>query len=160
MIFIMRLHETHAAHVVMVVMSQQSCYSVLAVSCHVLGGASPLGAWVHVGCYIVPINRFFFFSAHQLGGWAGGRQASEVAVVNMVNEVWERGEIVMCIAVPDKCILVESNQIIKYLSPSNSQTEALKQKSFSLSCSINWLAIFDGSGLLGLLHPRALDGVL
>ena len=37
--------------------------------------------------------------------------------------------------------------------------------SFSLSCSINWLAIFCGSGLLnkkmfilqGLLHPRALD---
>ena len=32
----------------------------------------------------------------------------------------------MCIAVPDTCILAESNQLIKYLSPSNSQTEALK----------------------------------
>ena len=34
----------------------------------------------------------------------------------------------MSIAVPDRCILAESNQLIKYLSPSNSQTEALKQK--------------------------------
>ena len=34
----------------------------------------------------------------------------------------------MCIAVPDTCILAESNQLVKYLSPSNSQTEALKQK--------------------------------
>ena len=77
----------------------------------------------------------------------------------------------MSIAVPDRCILAESNQLIKYLSPSNSQTEALKKKrilSVSLSCSINWLAIFGGSGLSnkkmfilqGLLHPRALDGVL
>ena len=31
----------------------------------------------------------------------------------------------MCIAVPDRCILAESNQLIKYLSPSNSQSEAL-----------------------------------
>ena len=54
----------------------------------------------------------------------------------------------MCIAVPDTCILTKSNQLIKYSSPSNSQTEALKQKSFSLSYSINWLAIFSGSGLL------------
>ena len=45
----------------------------------------------------------------------------------VVNEVWERGEIVMCIAVPDTCILAERNQLIKYSSPSNSQTEALKQ---------------------------------
>ena len=77
----------------------------------------------------------------------------------------------MSIAVPDRCILAESNQLIKYSSPSNSQTEALKQKanaSVSLSCSINWLAIFGGSGLSnkkmfilqGLLHPQALDGVL
>ena len=56
----------------------------------------------------------------------------------------------MCIAVPDRCILAESNQLIEYSSPSNSQTEALKQNrmlSVSLSCSINWLAIFGGSGL-------------
>ena len=58
----------------------------------------------------------------------------------------------MSITVPDTCILAESNQLIKCSSPSNSQTEALKQKpnglsSFSLSCSINWLAIFGGSGL-------------
>ena len=42
----------------------------------------------------------------------------------VVNEEWERGDIVMCIAVPDTSILAESNQLIKYLSPSNSQTEA------------------------------------
>ena len=56
----------------------------------------------------------------------------------------------MCITVPDTCILAESNQLIKYSSPSNSQSEALKQKSNTvgpLSCSINWLAIFGGSGL-------------
>ena len=34
----------------------------------------------------------------------------------------------MCIAVLDTCILAKSNQLIKYSSPSNSQTEALKQK--------------------------------
>ena len=34
----------------------------------------------------------------------------------------------MCITVPDTCILAESNQLIKYSSPSNSKTEALKQK--------------------------------
>ena len=33
----------------------------------------------------------------------------------------------MCIAVPDTCILAKSNQLIKYLSPSNSQTEALNK---------------------------------
>ena len=74
----------------------------------------------------------------------------------------------MSIAVPDRYILAESNQLIKYLSPSNSQTEVLKQKANVLSCSINWLAIFGGSGLSnkkmfilqGLLHPRVLDGVL
>ena len=57
----------------------------------------------------------------------------------------------MSITVPDRCILAESNQLIEYSSPSNSQPEALKQKSnalgLSLSCSINWLAIFGGSGL-------------
>ena len=56
----------------------------------------------------------------------------------------------MCITVPDTCILAESNQLIKYSSPSNSQSEAFKAKikyTRSLSCSINWLAIFGGSGL-------------
>ena len=42
----------------------------------------------------------------------------------------------MCIAVPDTCILAESNQLIKYSSPSNSQSEALKQKSNTLSLSV------------------------
>ena len=42
----------------------------------------------------------------------------------------------MCIAVPDTCILAKSNQLIKYLSPSNSQSEALKQKSNALSLSV------------------------
>ena len=41
----------------------------------------------------------------------------------------------MSIAVPDRCILAESNQLIKYLSPSNSQTEALKQKANTLGLS-------------------------
>ena len=42
----------------------------------------------------------------------------------------------MCIAVPDMCILAESNQLIKYSSPSNSQSEALKQKLNTLSLSV------------------------
>ena len=42
----------------------------------------------------------------------------------------------MCIAVPDTCILAESSQLIKYSSPSNSQSEALKQKSNTLSLSV------------------------
>ena len=80
----------------------------------------------------------------------------------------------MSIAVPDRCILAESDQLIKYSSPSNSQTEALKQKANTLGLSVmqhKLLAIFGGSGLSnkkmkkmfilqGLLHPRALDGVL
>ena len=41
----------------------------------------------------------------------------------------------MCIAVPDVCILAKSSQLIKYSSPSNSQSEALKQKSNTLSLS-------------------------
>ena len=58
----------------------------------------------------------------------------------------------MSIAVPDRCILAESDQLIKYSSPSNSQTEALKQKANTLGLSVmqhnlNWLAIFGGSGL-------------
>ena len=44
----------------------------------------------------------------------------------------------MCIAVPDMCILAESNQLIKYSSPSNSQTtEALKQKPNACPCSLH-----------------------
>ena len=57
-------------------------------------------------------------------GWVGRGQAKQ----GVVNEMWERGEIVMCITVPDTCILAESNQVIKYSSPSNSQTQALNQK--------------------------------
>ena len=56
----------------------------------------------------------------------------------------------MSIAVPDRCILAESNQLIKYSSPSNSQTEALKQKANALGLSVmqhKLLAIFGGSGL-------------
>ena len=65
-----------------------------------------------------------------------------------------RGEIVMCIAVPDTSILAESNKLIKYLTIHPLVTHRLRPKSknrmpsFSLSCSINWLAIFGGSGLL------------
>ena len=77
----------------------------------------------------------------------------------------------MSIAVPDRCILAESNQLIKYLSPSNSQTEALKQKANTFGLSVmqhKLVGHFCGSGLSnkkmfilqGLLHPRALDGVL
>ena len=54
--------------------------------------------------YIEPIN--------QVGGQGAGGQAKQA----VVNEVWERGEIVMCIAILDTCILAESNQLIKYLS--------------------------------------------
>ena len=45
----------------------------------------------------------------------GGGQAGQ-AKWAVVNEVWERGEIVMCIAVPDMSILAENNQLIKYSS--------------------------------------------
>ena len=41
----------------------------------------------------------------------------------------------MSIAVPDRCILAESNQLIEYSSPSNSQSEALKQKANALGLS-------------------------
>ena len=57
----------------------------------------------------------------------------------------------MCITVPDMSILAESNQLIKY---SSLVTHRLRPKSknrlpsFSLLCSINWLAFFGGSGLL------------
>ena len=43
-------------------------------------------------CYIMPINR--------VGRWGVGGQANRV----VVNEEWERGEIVMCIAIPDTSI--------------------------------------------------------
>ena len=42
----------------------------------------------------------------------------------------------MSITVPDRCILAESNQLIEYSSPSNSQTEALKQKANALGLSV------------------------
>ena len=77
----------------------------------------------------------------------------------------------MCIAVPDTCILAESNQLIKYLSPSNSQTEALKQKPNILVLFVmqhklvghfwwEWRVKQKMFILQGLLHPRALDEVL
>ena len=77
----------------------------------------------------------------------------------------------MSIAVPDRCILAESNQLIKYLSPSNSQTEVLKQKVNTLGLSVMQHKLVDHFWwewpvkqkmfiLQGLLHPRALDGVL
>ena len=77
----------------------------------------------------------------------------------------------MCIAVSDTCILAESNQLIKYLSPSNSQSEALKQKSNALSLSVmqhklvghlwwEWPVKQKMFILQGLLHLQALDGVL
>ena len=74
----------------------------------------------------------------------------------------------MSIAVPDRCILAESNQLIKYSSPSNSQTEASKQKANTLGLSVMqhklvghfWWEWPVKLILQGLLHPRALDGVL
>ena len=77
----------------------------------------------------------------------------------------------MSIAVPDRCILAESNQLIKYSSPSNSQTEALKQKANTFGLSVmqhklvghfwrEWPVKQKMFILQGLLHPRALDGVL
>ena len=87
-----------------------------------------------LGCGFSKIVFSALHCAHQPGGWAGGGRASEAG--NRVNQVWERGEIVMSIAVPDRCILAESNQLIKYSSPSNSQTEALKQKANALGLSV------------------------
>ena len=79
----------------------------------------------------------------------------------------------MSIAVPDRCILAKSNQLIKYLSPSysNSQTEVLKQKANALGLSVmqhrlvghfwwEWPVKQKMFILQGLLHPQALDGVL
>ena len=79
----------------------------------------------------------------------------------------------MCITVPDTCILAKSNQLIEYSSPSNSQTEALKQKLNALSLSVMQHKLVSHFwwewpvkqknvhfALQGLLHPRALDGVL
>ena len=77
----------------------------------------------------------------------------------------------MCIAVPDIYILAESNQVIKYSSPSNSQTEALKQKPNVLVLFVmqhklvgyfwwEWPVKQKMFILQDLLHPRALDGVL
>ena len=72
---------------------------------------APPGAWV----WFFKDSFFSVTLRPSLGGWVG-RQAKRA----VVNEVWERGEIVMCIAIPDMCILAESNQLIKYSSPSNS----------------------------------------
>ena len=80
----------------------------------------------------------------------------------------------MSIAVPDRCILAKSDQLIKYSSPSNSQTEALKQKANTLGLSVmqhklvghfwwEWPVKQKNEKMFilqGLLHPRALDGVL
>ena len=79
----------------------------------------------------------------------------------------------MSIAVPDRCILAESNQLIEHSSPSNSQTEALKQKAKfnALGLSVvqhklvghfwwEWPVKQKMFILQGLLRPRALDGVL
>ena len=73
----------------------------------------------------------------------------------------------MCIAVPDTCILAKSNQLIKYSSPSNSQTEAKSNALFVMQHKLvghfwwEWpekkIKVFI---LQGLLHPRVLDGVL
>ena len=55
---------------------------------------------------------WFFFSVTLCPstGWGVSGQAKQA----VVNEVWKRGEIVMCIAVPDTSILAESNQLIKF----------------------------------------------
>ena len=55
-------------------------------------------------CYIVPTNRV---------GEGQEKQA-------VVKEKWERGEIVICIAVPATSILAKSSQLIKYSLSSNS----------------------------------------
>ena len=68
--------------------------------------------------------------------WVGGQGVGRQAKRPVVNEVWKRGEIVMCIAVPNTCILAESNQLIKYSSPSNSQTEALKGHGYKTGSSL------------------------
>ena len=66
-----------------------------------------------------------------MGGEAGGQAKRAV-----VNEEWERGEIVMCIAIPDTSILAKSSQLIKYSSSSNSQIKALKRNSNTTSLEI------------------------
>ena len=70
-------------------------------------------------------------SLRQLLRWVGGQAKRAV-----VNEEWRRGEIVMCIAVPDTSILAKSSQLIKYSSSSNSQIKALKQNSNATSLKI------------------------
>ena len=77
----------------------------------------------------------------------------------------------MSIAVHDRCILAESNQLIEYSSPTNSQTEALKQKLNALGLSVmqhklvghcwwEWAVKQTIFILQGLLHPRPIDGLL
>ena len=76
------------------------------------GGGSGCGfSKIVFQCYIAPIDRW--------GGVGWGRQAKQA----VVNKEWERGEIVMCIAVPDTSILADINQLIKYSSPSNSHAD-------------------------------------
>ena len=48
-------------------------HSVLAVICHVLGGASPPGAWV----WFFKIVFSALHCAHQLGGWVGVGQVGK-----------------------------------------------------------------------------------
>ena len=70
----------------------------------------------------------------------------------------------MSIAVPDTCILAESNQLIKYSSPNNSQTEALNQTLNALFLFViqhklvghfwwEWPVKLKVFILQGLLHP-------
>ena len=94
-------------------------HSVLAVVCHVLGGANPWGGGGGSGCGFFKIV-VFSVTLRPSTGQGAGRQAKRA----VVNEEWERDEIVTCITVPDTSILAESNQLSKCLSPSNSQTEA------------------------------------
>ena len=52
--------------------------------------------------------KIVFSALHWVGGWGVARQAKQA----VVNEEWERGDIVMCIAVPDMSILAKSSQLI------------------------------------------------
>ena len=74
----------------------------------------------------------------------------------------------MCVAAPGTCVLAESNQLIKYSSPSNSQTEQ-KPNVFVLFVMQHklvghfwweWPVKQKMFILQGLLHPQVLDGVL
>ena len=56
-------------------------------------------------------DSFFSVTLHPSIWWVGGGLAGGQAKRTVVNEEWERGEIVMCITVPDASILAESNQL-------------------------------------------------